>query len=170
MNKVIGILTLILLSVTSLKAQQALKFGHINSSELIALMPEMKTVQSQLESDYKEKENQLSSMQQELQTKQVEYQQSATALTPNERSQKEQEIGEMSQKIQNYYTLAQQQMQAKQQELQVPIIQKLQQAIQEVGEEQGFLYIFDLASRVPVFNSDKSIDVTPFIKAKLGIQ
>ncbi len=170
MNKVIGILTLILLSVTSLKAQQPMKFGHINSSELMALMPEMKAVQSQLESDYKEKENQLSSMQEELQNKQVEYQQSATALTPNERSQKEQEIGEMSQKIQNYYTLAQQQMQAKQQELQVPIIQKLQQAIQEVGEEQGFLYIFDLASRVPVFNSDKSIDVTPLIKTKLGIQ
>ncbi len=170
MNKVIGILTLILLGVTSMVAQQPMKFGHINSSELVAMMPEIKEIETQLESDYKEKETQLSNMQQELQNKQVEYQQSATALTPNERAQKEQEIGEMSQKIQNYYMLAQQQIKAKQQELRAPIMQKLQTAIQEVGDEQGFLYIFDLASRVPVFNSNQSVDVTPLIKAKLGIQ
>jgi len=170
MNKLIGILTLILLSAFTTNAQQPMKFGHVNSAELLAMMPETKSMETELEAEFKVKEDQLAVMQEELQGKQLEYQQTASALTPPERAAKEQELGEMGQKVQNYYLLAQQQMQAKQQELRAPIIQKLKAAIEEVGDEEGFLYIFDLATRVPVFNSEKSIDITPLIKAKLGIQ
>nr|WP_321407708.1 OmpH family outer membrane protein [uncultured Carboxylicivirga sp.] len=170
MNKLIGIFMLILLGTFTLNAQQPMKFGHLNSNELMTIMPEFKEMQSQLEADFKVKEDQLAVMQEDLQKKQLEYQQTASALTPAERQAKESEMGEMSQKVQNYYLLAQQQMQAKQNELTTPIIQKLKTAITEVGDENGFLYIFDLASRVPVFNSQKSIDVTPLVKAKLGIQ
>ncbi len=170
MNRVIGIFILILVSALSASAQQPMKFGHINSAELMSIMPELKVIESQLEEEFKAKENQLLGLQEELQAKQQEYQQTTSALTPAERAAKEQELGEMGQKIQNFYLLAQQQIQSKQQELRAPVIQKLKTAIVEVGDEEGFLYIFDLASRVPVFNSQKSIDVTPLVKAKLGIQ
>lgn len=170
MNKVYAIFTLIWLSSIALFAQQPMKFGHINSAEVMAVMPELKLVETTLETEFKEKESQLAVMQEDLQRKQQEYQQTASALTPQERAAKEQEMAEMGQKVQNYYLLAQQQMKAKEQELKMPIIQKLKTAIQEVGDEGGFLYIFDLTSRVPVFNSEKSIDVAPLVKAKLGIQ
>ncbi|MBS2097140.1 OmpH family outer membrane protein [Carboxylicivirga linearis] len=170
MNKVVGILTLVFLSAFTVQAQQPMKFGHLNSNELMAAMPELQAMQTQMESEFKVKEDQLAVMQEELQGKQQEYQQNASALTPPERQQKEQELAEMSQKVQNYYMLAQQQMQAKQQEMTAPIVQKLKAAIEEVGDEEGFLYIFDLSSKVPVFNSEKSIDVTALVKAKLGIQ
>nr|WP_319400047.1 OmpH family outer membrane protein [uncultured Carboxylicivirga sp.] len=170
MNKIVGLLSLIFIASFTVKAQQPMKFGHLNSSELMAAMPELKALQEQIDSEFKVKEDQLAVMQQELQKKQQEYQTNASALTPEQRQAKEQEMMELNQKVQNYYMLAQQQMQAKQQELMAPIMQKFQAAIQEVGDEQGFLYIFDLASRVPLFNSEKSVDVTPFVKEKLGIQ
>lgn len=170
MRKLTGIFTLILLSSFVLSAQQPMKFGHVNSAELMAVMPELKTIESQLDAEFKEKEGQLAGMQEELQNKQKEYQQMASSMTPEERAAKEQELGEMGKKVQNFYLLAQQQIQAKQQELRAPVVQKLKTAIEEVGDEEGFLYIFDLASRVPVFNSEKSIDATPMVKAKLGIQ
>lgn len=170
MNKLYAIITFILLSVVSINAQQPMKFGHINSTEIMALMPELKAVETTLEAEFKEKEDQLMVMQEELQGKQAEYQQAAASMTPQERAQKEQELGELGQKVQNYYLLAQQQIQAKEQELKTPIIQKLKSAIQEVGDEGGFLYIFEIATRVPVYNSNKSIDVAPLVKAKLGIQ
>jgi len=47
---------------------------------------------------------------------------------------------------------------------------KVQKAIDEVGQEQGLIYIFDISTQVVVYHSDKSIDCAPLVKAKLGAQ
>lgn len=61
-------------------------------------------------------------------------------------------------------------MQKKQQELMAPILQKANDAITAVGQEQGFTYIFDLDSTpIPYVNETTSTDVTAAVKAKLGI-
>ncbi|MBR8536506.1 OmpH family outer membrane protein [Carboxylicivirga sediminis] len=159
-----------LLAIGSVNAQQPMKFGHINSAEILQAMPELKAIEEQMEAEFEQKESQLMTMQQDLQTKQQSYQQDVESLSAAERQAREQELMELNQKVQNFYLLSQQQIQAKQNELQAPVIQKLQAAIQEVGDEEGFLYIFEMTSRVPVFASDKSIDVGALVKAKLGIQ
>lgn len=163
------VVALVLFVSVAATAQQPMKFGHINTAEVLQALPELKQIESQIEAVYKEKEDQLMVMQEDLKAKQTEYQQVAQTLSDAERSAKEQEIMELNQKVQNYYLLSQQQIKAKQEELQAPVIQKVQTAIREVGDEEGFLYIFELSSRVPVYNSDKSIDVAPLVKAKLGI-
>jgi len=170
MKSLYTLVAIILFFGTAAFAQQPMKFGHINSGEILQLMPELKQIETQMEAEYTEKEAQLTVMQEDLQGKQQAYQQTAQNLTAAERTAKEQEIMELNQKVQNYYMLSQQQMKAKQNELQAPIIQKLKAAIQEVGDEEGFLYIFELSSRVPVYNSEKSIDIAPMVKTKLGIQ
>ena len=164
------LVVVLLLAVGSVNAQQPMKFGHINSMEILQAMPELKTIEQQMEAEFEQKESQLMTMQQDLQAKQQSYQQAANSLSIAERTAREEELIEMNQKVQNFYLLSQQQIQAKQNELRAPVIQKLQAAIQEVGDEQGFLYIFEMTSRVPVFASDKSVDVGPLVKAKLGIQ
>ncbi|WP_439181629.1 OmpH family outer membrane protein [Carboxylicivirga taeanensis] len=164
------LVVVLLLAVGAVNAQQPMKFGHINSAEILQAMPDLKAIEQQMESEFASKESQLMTMQEDLKNKQQAYQQEAEGLSKAERTAREKEIVEMNQKVQNYYMLSQQQIQAKQNELRAPIIQKLQAAIQEVGDEEGFLYIFELTSRVPVYASDKSIDVGPLVKAKLGIQ
>ncbi len=164
------LVVVLLLAIGSVNAQQPMKFGHINSAEILQSMPELKAIEAQMETEFQEKEAQLMTMQEDLQTKQQSYQQAVQSLSAAERSAREQELMELNQKVQNYYMLSQQQIKAKQNELQAPVIQKLKAAIQEVGDEEGFLYIFEMTSRVPVFASDKSIDVAPLVKAKLGIQ
>jgi outer membrane protein len=164
------LLAFILLAIGSVSAQQPMKFGHINSAEILQAMPELKAVETELEAEFDKKEAQLLAMQEELKNKQQAYQAEAQTLSAEERTAKETELMELNQKVQNYYMLSQQQIQAKQNELQAPIVQKLKAAIQEVGDEEGFLYIFEMTSRVPVFASDKSIDVGPLVKAKLGIK
>jgi len=170
MKSLYTLVAIILFIGSAAFAQQPMKFGHVNSGEILEAMPELKQIQTQMEAEFNEKESQLTVMQEDLQAKQQAYQQEASSLTPAERSVKEQEIMEFNQKVQNYYMLSQEQMKAKQNELQAPIIQKLKTAIQEVGDEEGFLYIFEMSNRGPVYNSEKSIDVGPKVKAKLGIQ
>ena len=58
----------------------------------------------------------------------------------------------------------------KEQQLLQPIIEKVQKAIDTVGEENGLIYIFDVSSQVVLYHSDKSIDAAPLVKAKMGIK
>ena len=53
--------------------------------------------------------------------------------------------------------------------LQIPVLEKLKRTIEEVGAEQGYLYIFEVNSGLTLFHSSKSEDVTPMVKTKLGI-
>ena len=168
MNKLVA-LFLVLLFSSSAVFSQSPKFGHINTNELITALPAMKAVTTKLEAEFKQKETQLTTMQEDLRKQQTEYQASASKLTQTERAAKEKQLGEMGQKVQNFYALAQEQLKAKEQELKAPILEKVRTAIQEVGDEKGFLYIFEVASGVAVFHSDKSVDVTPLVKTKLGV-
>lgn len=59
-----------------------------------------------------------------------------------------------------------------QEEKTAPIFKKLEDAIAAVGQAEGYTYIFDVSNKttIPFFNEKVSIDVTPAIKAKLGIK
>ena len=132
-------------------------------------MPELKVIQTQLETEYKQKETQLATMQADLKSQQDEYVKVAETMPPAARAEKEQALQEMGKKVQNYYMLAQQQLKAREQELKMPLVKKVQTAIQEVGDENGFLYIFVTASNMPLYRSEKSVDVAPMVKTKMGI-
>ena len=169
MRSKLRLLSLLLFVGVVAFAQKPLKFGNVNTQEILMSMPELKDVQAQLEAEYKQKENQLTTLQEDLKKQQDAYMQKAQTMSPEDRAAKEQELQGMGQKIQNYYMLAQQQLQAKEKELKLPLLQKVQTAIQEVGDENGFLYIFEVTSGVPVYHSQQCVDVTPLVKTKLGI-
>ena len=170
MRSKLRLLSLLLFVGAVAFAQKPLKFGNVNTQEILMSMSELKDVQAQLEAEYKQKENQLTTLQEDLKKQQDAYMQKAETMSPEDRAAKEQELQTMGQKIQNYYTLAQQQLQAKEKELKMPLLQKVQAAIQEVGDENGFIYIFEVNSGVPIYHSQKCVDVTPLVKTKLGIQ
>jgi outer membrane protein len=149
--------------------QQPMKFGHINTQEVLNSLPELKAIQTQMETEYKQKEDQLTTMQADLKSQQDEYVKVAETMPPAARAEKEKSLQELGQKVQNYYMLAQQQLKAREQELKMPLVKKVQTAIQEVGDENGFLYIFETASNMPLYRSEKSIDVTPLVLVKMGI-
>jgi outer membrane protein len=82
----------------------------------------------------------------------------------------EKDIQDLQQRLENYDMLAQQSLSKKQQDLLQPILEKVYKAIEDVGEENGFFYIFDISTQVVLYYSDASIDCTQLIKAKLGVK
>lgn len=151
-------------------AQQAPKFGHVDSQALMAALPDVANVQKTMEAEYKSLETKLTTMQEDLKKMQDDYVKTAETLTPEARQAKEKALGEASQKVQNFYMLSQQQLKSKEQELYLPIMQKVQKAIDEVGEEQGFIYIFESSVGFTLFHSAKSVDVATLVKARLGVK
>jgi outer membrane protein len=150
---------------------QNFKFGHINSDELIQTMPEYDSATVKLEKFRKELVNALELMSVELNTKNDSYQKESKLLSDIVKQTKEQELVDMNKRIQDFQTNAQTQLQSKQTEVFQPIYAKVDKAIKEVGKENGFLYVFDVAKGALLyFDEAKSINILPLVKTKLGLK
>lgn len=149
----------------------AQKFGHINSSDIIPLMTEYKTAQTELQTLQKQYEEELDYMNTEYSKKVEDYDKNHETLPENIRTRREQEIMESQQKMQQYYQDCQVNLEKKSQELMGDINSKLLKAIQTVGEEGAYVCIFDISGGVvPFVSSTLTTDVTEAVKAKLGIK
>lgn len=147
---------------------QTQKFAHIDSQKLIAQLDEFKQAQAKLEAESAKISEQMQSMQQELQTKYNDYMAKADSLPDVVRQVKEQELQEMQQRMQVMGKAADQSLQQTQAKLLQPIFNKVQEAIDAVGKENGFIYIFDLSSQVVLFHSEQSTDAEPLVLAKIA--
>ena len=158
----------ILFSATGLFAQSQ-KFGHVNVNELISLMPERNDAQNALQVFAKELENELGVMQKEFEAKYSEYLRLESTYNEVIKGSKQEDLQSLQTRIQEYQQNAEQSYGKKEAELLQPILDKANNAIQEVGKEKGYTYIFDASSGVVVFIAEGSDDVLPFVKTKLGI-
>ena len=152
-------------------AQKALKFGHINSQEVITVMPERDSAVVKLQKFNKELSDSYEEQNVELNKKYQKFLEEEKTLNEVVKKTRQEEIQQMQQRIQQFQETAQQQMTAKNSELMQPILEKIKKAITDVGKEGGFLYIFDVGGATNVlFFSSESQDVTPLVKQKLGIK
>ncbi len=158
-----------LLLVSSMLTAQDLKFGHINMQELIMELPAKLEADTKLQAEAQILQDRMKVMSEEHEKKFRDYIAQRETMPELIRTTMEKEIQDIEQRLQNYQTMAQQTLQKKEQELYQPILEKVQQAVDNVGQEQGFIYIFDLSSQVVLYHSDKSIDCGPLVKAKLGL-
>lgn len=146
----------------------AQKFGHINTQELFAEMPEVAQVKLKMDTIQSQYENQLASMNEEFQKKVQDYQTQEATMAEAIKQIRQQELQEMQQRIQLFYQTAEQDIQKKQQELLAPVHEKMAKAIKTVGEREGYTYIFDTVAMVHI-GADAN-DVTPAVKKELGIK
>ncbi len=166
--KIFKLFTVVLLiSLTAATSAQDLKFGHIDIQKLISELPSKKAADKELQSEAQKLQSQLQVMSEELDQKYSNYMEQRDSMSELIRSTREKEIQDYDQRIQNFNKLAQQSLSQKEQELLQPIIAKVERAIEAVGDEQGFIYIFDLSSQVILYNSDQSVDCEEFVKTKL---
>ena len=148
----------------------AQKFGHLNSADIMPMMPEYKAAQTELENLEKQYTNELQMMESELAKKSEAYDKEKATLPANIQQRREQELQELYGRMQQYYQQSQQELAQASQEKMATITEKIMKAIKEVGVAGGYLYIFDVASGIPYISETLSTDVTGAVKAKLGIQ
>ncbi|MBR3959441.1 MAG: OmpH family outer membrane protein [Bacteroidales bacterium] len=150
-------------------AQKTVKLGHINSSDLMQIMPGKDSAQSAFEAEVKILEGELKAMQDELEKKLNDYQERKSQMTELIRTTKEQELNDLNQRIQIYQQNAQKKLQEKEAELLQPIIDRAKQAISDVAKENGYTYIFDTSAGAVLYQQD-SDDILNLVKKKLGLK
>lgn len=172
MKKYLGIvLVALMFAFSGAYAQKSdLKFGHINSNELLSLMPERDSARQELQSYSMMLQQEMEAMQVEYQNKVNAYLEKQESYSDLVRRSKESEIQELQRRVQEFQQTAQEDLQRKEQELFQPIMEKAENAIQKVSKANGFTYVFDLSAGSVVYFSDQSVDVLPLVKKELGIQ
>ena len=158
-----------MLSAHNMYALAQDKFGHVNSQEILMAMPERVTIENTLDTLQTQWENEMVKMREEYLAKIKEFQDKQATMPESIKQARQSEIVDLEQRISTFNQTASADLQQKQQELLTPVIDKIRKAIEEVGAENGFTYIFDMAAQSIIYQSPKANDVTPLVKKKLGI-
>ena len=161
-------LILLLIAPMSVFAQ---KFGHIKTQEILVAMPDYIKAQTDIDTMKKQYEDEIKRASDELTKKFTAYQEEQANLPKNIQERRQKELQELNQKGMQMQQDAQQELERSWMSMLEPIAKKIDDAIKAVGQEGGYVYIFDLnATQIPFVNETLSTDVTGAVKAKLGIK
>lgn len=158
--------SLLFVGATSFSTAQS-KIAHINTTQLVEAMPEMKAAQAEIERLTKTYEAEIKTMATELQNKVKQYQAEVDTKTEEENAARGQEVQTMEQSIRQYQGQAQQDLQKKEADLLKPIFEKAKAAIDKVAKAQGFQYVLDSTQGGGVLVSDGK-DLLADVKTELG--
>lgn len=171
MKKLIVGLSLLVGSLNLSLAQSDLKIGYTNVEYILSLMPEAKQIESEYKAFESQLQNQLQAKVQEFQTKGAEYQKNAATMTELIRADKEAELRGLQERIQKFEKEAQNSLSKKQSALFQPVLTKIQTAIKDISEANGYTHIFSAGSPgvdILLYAREKD-DVSNLVLKQLGV-
>ena len=166
MKKIIIIAAMALVSLAA--TAQETKLAYVDFNEVIMLMPEMDAARATLEENEMTQNEILQSMYEELQTKYQQYQQKAESWTPAIRQSKEAEITEIQARFEQTQQSFASEISQLQQELQAPIVEKAQNAINELAKAKGVAVVFEKSSMIYI-DPAQCLDLTPEARKNLNV-
>jgi outer membrane protein len=164
------ILVLLLASFSMLAATNAgaqMKIAYVNTGELISALPEAKKADSLFNQFQEVLKKNGEDYQQELETKAKKFNDDSTKMTAVVKEAERRKLQELYQKVVNYNQDAQQQLEARQQELFAPVQKRALDIIQAVSKENGFTHVFNREALLVVPPAD---DLLPLIKKKYNLK
>jgi len=164
MKKITVGLVVCMLCMTSVFAQ---KYGHVNSGEIMKVMPGIDSVQIKILNFQESLKVLYENMMNEYQTKRDKFDKEAGTMSSAVRKLREDEIVSIENRIREFEYNVQEDIEEESRRLITPFEEKVQNAINEVAKEHKYSYIFD--TRVLLYY-DGGEDVTPLVKKKLGIK
>ena len=165
------VFTLIALFVaTTLSAQTAPKYGHMNLGNLLEELPDTKKANDDLKAftdKLTAKDDSLTKAFQAAYTV-LEADYKRGDVPPVQLQKRQEELQKQQEFIQKFEQEAQQMVATKRQELLEPILKKITDTVKVVAKEAGYAMIFDTSSGVMLFATETE-DVTALVKKKLGL-
>ena len=150
---------------TVANAQQ--KIGYINADEIVQLMPEALTVQTQLDEYQKSLYQFAQEKQASLNDAVAKFYKDSSGMSASMKEVKRTELQKQYQDMSGEDQKIQSQFEQKRQELSIPIQKKLQAAIEDVAKENGYTYV---VTREALIIVPPTGDLAPLVRKKLGLK
>ncbi len=161
---------LFLIAATSVQAQT--KVGYTNVELIMFYMPEVTAANASLEVFQKEKLKEISDKKVRITELIKEYQEKVeldSFSSSEEESNLVDAINALEREINEKETYYEYEVNQKRNQLLQPVMNKLQEAIDAVAEENGYTYILNQTSGTNILYGVEQFEVTDLIAAKLGI-
>jgi len=148
----------------------AQKFGYLNSTELLLAHPDVKSADSNLQAYQAQLLKAGQKMATDFQKNYEAYAKEAQkgTLSKIQMQEREGKLTQEQNKIREYEIQMQQKLGQKREELYKPILDKIQNAINAVGKENGFTFIFDSGTG-GILHAEDSENIIGLVKTKLGL-
>ncbi len=149
---------------------QTLKVGIVDTNAIFQAMPETAAAQTKLQDIQKKYQEEFTRLETEYKRMVDDLQKMKQDELPAIKERKTREISDYQQKIQSFMQSADQDIQQQQQTMMAPIAQKMRQAIESVGKENGFGMIQNYSPDQIIYYGSPVEDITQLVKNKLGIK
>lgn len=164
------ILLAVAVALPMFASAQTVKIGLVDTNTVIQAMPETTAASTKLQEINKKYQDEFTRLEDEYKRMVDDLQKMKEDELPAIRERKTREISDYQQKIQSFMQSADQDIQQQQQQLMAPIITKVREAIESVGKEGSFSMIQNYSPDLVLFYAAPIEDITPKVKAKLGLK
>ncbi len=152
----------------------AIKVGHTNSGYILNQLPDTKKAQTELETVKKQLEKVIQDKSKVFEEKVGRYQAGGQSMSQSVRETTEAELQKLQTELRELQGKSETTFMEKQQSLFTPILEKVNKAIQEVGKEQGYMYILNgdtgsVGNPVLLYSGSEETDITNLVLKKLGV-
>ncbi len=166
LSTVLLLFGLVLLASHVKQPPQPLKTAYANETFILSSLPEARQIEADLRAYEKQLQSRLKVKMDEFQVKSQDFQQNYQRMTDLERADKQEELASMQESVIKFQRDAEASIQEKQQKLLLPVIEKIQKVIHEIGAAGVYSYIFKAEGLLYAKNS-KDISLT--ILKRLGV-
>jgi outer membrane protein len=138
--------------------------AYVNSDAILQQTPGYAEADSAFGVDLQAFQNEIESLQQNLDSAMTAYQQQEVVLSPAAREQKANELNDMNRQLQTRRQELQARAAERERELMAPLQQRIQTVLDGVRAERNLALIFDVASPTSgIISADPALDLTPVI-------
>lgn len=147
------------------------KIGYADVDYIFNQMPEAKQIDTELKSLQNQLKNQIEVKASEFQKKYTDYTQNINSMLEAVRANTERELQQLQQNLQKLQEDAQTTITAKQNQLMVPVYDKVGKAIEATAKENGFNLVLSqqLGGLDVVLYADDASDISDLVLKKMGI-
>lgn len=157
-----------LTAVTAHTQQGGLKIAYINSQQIIAAAPGRAEAEAQVQKEMQAYRDQVQQMGDSLQTMMAAYSKAEPTLSPAAKAGRQKAIQEKQSEYEKRAQDLQQKAQERQAEIFRPIMQRINQVIEQIRAEKGYAMIFDAGNQSGVVvAADSSLDLTNTVIERL---
>jgi len=142
---------------------QAPRLSYVDSEKIINDLPEAQVAQKELEGVFKQWQDELQKMSEDLQKGVEEYQKKEAVMAASAKESKQKELADLQQRARDFQAQKFGQngeaQQLRDKKL-APIREKILRAIETVAKEEGFSFVFDKANDILLLYADSKFDLT----------
>lgn len=170
MKKTVKTIIFALIACAAMAQTTGVKIGYLNAQAILADMSDVKAANSEIEAFVKQLQAKDSVMVVAFQGKyqQVVKAQEEGTLSPVQLEQKKKELTDEQAKIQKFEAEMEEAVAKKREEKLKPILEKVNNAIQTVAKENGYLYVIDATAGTLLY-ADEANDLQNLVRTKLGL-